>query len=251
MSVKRSFAIVLLIFSLSTTNDLTQTSVVVVLYFLILVWLLASYIGVQRSLQWWCQRQAALLSEEAEDIRDGLLQDSFAMRRSLELAIAGEVDSSQKADQTWLKQIETIQQSLEELSNRLSPPYLEDSLPLAVRWLLEQWQTKYSNLTAKVTLPPHWQNGRIEQSRIVLTTLNELLRLTLSHQVLPLSVQASFRQQRQFQELMLQLSRPTTIALSVELESLRQTFQVLTSGSCYCQKNGSTVTWYFRWRSRC
>lgn len=250
MSFERSVATVLLIFSLSTTNDPTQTSVVVVVCILILFWLLASYKGVQRSLQWWCQRQASLLSSEAEEIRDGLLQDSFAIRRSLELAIAGEVDSTQKADQRWLEQIETIQQSLEELSDRLSPPYLEDSLPLAVRWLLEQWQKKYPNLTAEVELPVNWRNGRVDQSRIVLTTLDELLRLILSNQVMQLSLQASFRQRRQSHELILQLSRSPLMASSTELESLKQTFRFLTSGSCYCQKSGLTVIWYFRWRSR-
>jgi hypothetical protein len=210
---------------------------------------------VRRSLQWWQYRQSVQLCFEAEQIRNGLLQESFAIRRGLELALADEMIASHQLDPKWLKQIGKIQQSLEKLSDHLSPPYLEDNLPLAVRWLIEQWQIKYPNLNVETNLPVDWNHESIEQNRIILTTVDELLRLMLSQLVRPVSLSVDFKQQQQAHELVLQFSLAAGATLAsnmsqTELEYLRQSFQFLTSGTCYFQKKDATLIWHLRWAAQ-
>lgn len=236
-------------------TDFINTSVAIAVCILLLFWLLASYRGVRRSLQWWQHRQSAQLCFEAEQIRNGLLQESFAIRRGLELALADEMVTSKQVDPNWLKQIGKIQQSLEKLSDHLSPPYLEDNLSLAIRWLIEQWQITYPNLDVETNLPADWRHESIEQNRIILTTVNELLRLVLSQSVLPVSLSVNFKQQQHAHELVVQFSVAagstlTSDSSQTELEYLRQSFQFLTSGTCYLQRKDAAQIWYFRWRAQ-
>ncbi len=249
------------------------TRVILTVCLLILLWLSVSYVGMQRSLRWWQARQSDRQWHAAEGIRDGALQDSFAMRRSLELALTPRVHRPEPApEQTahWLAQIETIQQDLEALSHHLSPPYWEDNFPLAVRSLLERWHRTHPGLTVATTLPHPWCQESGEAGRIVLMALDELLRLTLPADPTPIALQVSLQQQEQVQELIIHMSAPNLAQIfsqwnTTELNHLRQAFHCLTLGRCYRQSRvaqtpastgatagsgaDATVSWHFRWRS--
>ncbi len=242
--------------------------VILIVCLLIVLWLSVSCVRMQRSLRWWQGRQVARQRHQAEVIRDGVLQDSFALRRSLELALMNSSDrppqvESKELTSDWLAKTETIQSSLETLTNHLAPPYLNDHLPLAVRFLLEQWQQHHPNGSIEMTLPdPWWQPSR-ENSQIVLATLEELLRITELPDTTPVILHASFQQQQQqqdqIQELIIHmsLSNPSMPDLSKvmsnwdrqELSYLKRAFHCLTSGRFYSRRTGEDVIWYFRWRS--
>ena len=79
----------------------------------------------------WQQNQAEWLDQEAETIRNGLLQDLFAVRRKLELLDGQATDC--------LVDFEHLYHSLKHLADRLSSPYIHDSFPLAIQHTVSIW----------------------------------------------------------------------------------------------------------------
>lgn len=203
-------------------------------------------------MQWWSQRQSLYLQRQAEEIRDGLLQDLFTMRRNLELGVANGVEISAQNCQTWLAQIEKVHHALEQLGNSLSPPYIEESLPLAIQYLLERGKILDAQTHFCLEVPSQWSDRTPEYSRIVLMALYELLRIAMPKSLVeqPLSIRLAARQERG--ELTVQIVYPDKTKLATffhlkELKYLSQAFQLLTSGSCACQSQGTTLTWRFCW----
>lgn len=234
-------------------NRSLTTHVALAIFLFVLLWFLASYIGMRRSLCWWYQRQALQMSSEAESIREDLLQKLFAMRRSLELALMDK-QAHPKEVQHWLTQLETIQRSLEAVAHRLAPPYLDDSLPLAVQLVLKEWQAAHPTLQLEMDLPTDWVEEPLVQRRMVLATLTAWLQITASHLRPDARLCVRLSEQAHSREMLIQLTTlnrsdlPSGAAIP-ELIKLQQAFQVLANGSCYCQKRGATATWFYRWRS--
>lgn len=215
----------------------------------------ASYLRSQRALQWWQARQSRHLSVEAEKIRDGLLQESFTIRRSLELSLLNERSTSTPLNQDLLKKMEEFYHSLEQLSDRLSPAYIEDSLPLAIQGVVESWQKCNSNLKIEMELPANWTQEPCDRSLVIFRVLDELLRITLSELLTELSIHIRLKQQGNIGELIVHISYPDAPTLisywgREDLEYLSQSFQFLTSGQCLRRKQELTVDWYFRWFRR-
>ncbi|MCY7277364.1 MAG: hypothetical protein LH702_27445 [Phormidesmis sp. CAN_BIN44] len=225
----------------------------VLAYLFVLLWLLAAYFRMRQVLRWWYQRQSAQLCCEAERIREGLLQESFSMRRSLELALSNDRVCTQEL-QNWLVQIEAIQHSLEAVTHRLSPPYLDDSLPLAVQHVLKQLQATHPEIHLEVELPTDWNEEPIEQRRVILSFLNELLQLIAFQPQSETVLQVRLSQQAQSRRLIIQLNTSNVSDLLSsarrELMYLQEFFQVMTAGKCYCQKQSSKVTWCCQWQSQ-
>ncbi|MBF2072279.1 MAG: hypothetical protein IGS50_00730 [Synechococcales cyanobacterium C42_A2020_086] len=92
--------------------------------------------GTQQAMQWWESRRVLRLNTEVEVLRDQVLQELFTMRRCLELVSLETGEAADQQRHVWLAQVETLHQSLERLGFQLSPPYVEDSLPLAIQALL-------------------------------------------------------------------------------------------------------------------
>ena len=212
----------------------------------------SSHFKLQRAWQWWYKRQSSQLSFEAERIRDGLLQETFAMRRSLEL-FQIKRETSAEYHQVLLKKIEKFHHFLEQLSDRLNPPYLEDSLPLAIQHSLESWQRCDSKLNFQLELPASWSHELPERNRAILMTIDELLRITLAKIEQETSIHIKLSQQRHRGELMVQIYYPdvSTLNSTFDLEDweyLKQSFQILASGRCDRSRKERTITWYFRWR---
>jgi hypothetical protein len=231
---------------------------------LLLLGVSVSYLRMQRSLRWWQARQSEYQSAQADLIRDGVLQDSFALRRSLEFALTHPGDDLVPNPltglaQKWLGQVEAIQSTLETVSNHLAPPYCTDNLPLAVRFLLEQWQQQHPNVTVTVTSIGGWCQQPGDSNRIVLMALHELLQLTQPEGVDPVALQANLQQHNQVQELIIHLSTPDlskvkTLWDQQALTSLQQSFGCLTSGRLIADHQPltdstahPTASWRFRW----
>ncbi|UBF25624.1 hypothetical protein K9N68_29330 [Kovacikia minuta CCNUW1] len=193
------------------------------------------------------------LCQEAEKIRDGLLQDSFVLRRNLEILLTTTADKSLEQQPEWLVTIERLHRSLAGLSDRLSPPYIEDSLPLALKSMLESWQSQFQTSTIITHLPSQWRIESYESSQVILTSLHELLRIAQSSPEQPTSITVSLGLQGNLGEIKVQFSdlAPAILTASnraTELRYLSRAFQFLTAGECFYRYTDRTLTGYFRWR---
>jgi hypothetical protein len=216
--------------------------------------LLTSYVRVLRALRWWYQRRSVQLYDQAERIRNDLLQQSFSLRRDLELSIANSTCGSEQIYHEYLTRLEKLTRSLEQLGDQFYPPYTEDSLPLAVQFALEQWLAHKPGLTIDMDLPTHWQHHSSEQTQVILLVLHELLNLTLTELQGEADLQVCLKQQSNIATLTLQITCPNPSqrlpqSSFAELEYLSQSFQFLTQGKCHYWRKGSTTAWVFRWRS--
>ncbi|MBE9066070.1 hypothetical protein IQ260_05330 [Leptolyngbya cf. ectocarpi LEGE 11479] len=129
----------------------------------------------RRAWQWWHQRQTAQLHKQAESIRDDLLQQTFAFRRYLESTLATHADTDQ-AEQ-WLERFQSFYQSLEQLSDRLSPPFIDDSLPLALQFMVQTWQHSHPGLTVKLDVPSDWPGQSVNNNPIILSVITGVIEL--------------------------------------------------------------------------
>lgn len=205
----------------------------------------------QRALQWWHRNRSAWLYAEAEQIRNGLLQESFVVRRALELSLTGD-ENWQDSQRNFLKKMEGFHHALEQVSNALSPPYIEDNLPLAIRQFIESQYSYPTQFEVETDLPSTWMHEPYELSRTILMALDELLSVTQTKEVMGVLRQIRLKSQAEMRELRIQFDYPDRTTLKKyhhrkELNYLKQSFQVLTSGQCFSQQKALTVTWYFRW----
>lgn len=218
-----------------------------------------SYSGMQKAMQWWELRRSTRLTQEAEHIREGLLQELFAMRRQLELTSAADSVEQHSieqhsveqhsVEQQWLSQVDRLQQTLEQLGYRLSPPYLED-LPLAIQHLITQWHAEHPAFDVQTHLPLHEFNPATEMSQIVISVLDELLQIAVPAKMSDGAIEVSFRQDCQ-NELKIIVTYPTDAAFTQiqqpELQYLKQVFQNLTTGQCDYQQQNKTLVWRLCW----
>jgi hypothetical protein len=219
---------------------------------MLLLWSVVSYMEMQHALQWWFKRQSAQLLTESEQIHNGLLQEVFAIRRSLELSLVDETGVSPNQGQDWLNKAEKLHQSLEQLSDTLSPPFLAESLPLAMQCMLERLQNQ-SGLSLEATLPSRWSDASSERNRIILMVLEELLKLALPKAAIEDTQRICLSADETTGELTVELTYPdlqtlTSLTQTKELKYLCCCFQCLAPGRCVCQKENLTVVWRFRWR---
>ena len=220
---------------------------------LLLAWLLATYVRAQQALRWWQRRQSLQLCREAEGIRNGLLQESLSLRRQLELSLVQPLGEPEQTHQTLLTKIETFHTALNELSDHLAPPYLDDSLPLAIRFAMETWQAQHPQSQLKLELPVEWTHESPEQSRVLLMTIDELLRLALPDRSAAVSLAVCLTSQPRLNELKLHLSclqaaQPMTLAQATEFDQLSRAFCFLMPGKYSCQHKDQTLSCSLRWQ---
>ncbi|WP_414575677.1 hypothetical protein [Anabaena sp. CCY 9402-a] len=217
-----------------------------------LVKFLPSYQRIQQALQWWSSRQSIKLFLEAEKIRDDLLQEAFTIRRNLDVLTTDNLNLSSNKTQEYLRQIDNFHNSLVQLSNRLFPESLQDSFPLAIECLIEPWLEINPHLYFHLDLPVYWRHEQASNSLIVLSTLEELLTITLPHILTQITICISLKQQKNMGQLNVQISYPdiTTFVCHTslpELDYLCDTFQFLTSGRCFYRTSHHKVVWYLFW----
>jgi hypothetical protein len=134
----------------------------------------------EEAIQWWYGRQMIQLESQARQIRDRLLQDSCAVRRSLELSLLQPNKPTDLFTRQCLEQFTSFYAALKELNDCLSPPYLEEGLPLAIEYLVKTWQQKLPDCEFRLELSDNWQPKSQDKDRIILTILEELFKLLLS-----------------------------------------------------------------------
>ena len=107
---------------------------------------------IQQALQWWFYREFLKLFLESEKIRDDLLQESFTIRRDLDLLIIDNLNLSVTRIPAYIRKIDNFHHSLVQLSDRLCPIYIQDSLPLSIECLLEQWINSHPYLDFQINI---------------------------------------------------------------------------------------------------
>ncbi|WP_315791819.1 hypothetical protein [Fischerella sp. JS2] len=206
----------------------------------------------QQALQWWSCRQSLKMFLEAEKIRDSILQESFTIRRSLELLPEGNLELSTNQTQELLKKFDNFHQSLVQLSDRLFPVYIQDNLPLAIQHLLEPWLASHSQIYFHLDMPKSWRHESVDRSLIVLRTLEELLKISLPEVLTQISIYICLQQQTNLGKLVLKITYPDISTLVFyknlpEREYICKTFRFLTSGKCFCCINNLSLVCYLYW----
>ncbi|PMB39593.1 hypothetical protein CEN47_04780 [Fischerella thermalis CCMEE 5319] len=217
-----------------------------------LILLVKKFYKTQQALQWWSCRQSLKMFLEAEKIRDGILQESFTIRRSLELLPGGNLDLSTSQTQELLKRFDNFHQSLVQLSDRLFPAYIQDNFPLAIQHLLEPWFTSHSQICFDLDMPKSWRHESVDRSLIILRTLEELLKISLPEVLAQVSIYICLQQQANLGKLVLQITYPDISTLIFyknlpEREFICKTFRFLTSGKCFCCINNLSLVCYLYW----
>jgi hypothetical protein len=192
------------------------------------------------------------LFQEAKEIRDGLLQESFTMRRSLDLFSQSNLYLPINKTQEYLKQADNFYHALVKLSDRLFPAYLQDSLPLAIECLLEPWLTSKSYLSFHLDMPLSWRQESVDLSLIILRSLEELLLITLPEVSVNTSVFIDLKQKNNQHQLIVHINYPDVSTRNFysnlkELQYLCTSFRFLTSRKCYCHKYNRSISFHFYW----
>ncbi len=223
-----------------------------IIYCVTLIKFIASYQKTQEALHWWSYRQSMKLFLEAETIRDTLLQESFTIRRSLELLSGDDWELSAYRTQECLTKVENLHQSLAQLSERLFPTYFQGSLPSAIQGVLESWAISHPHISFNVSLPTTWQSETIEHSLIVAWSLEEVLKITVPDVLTPISIYINLEKRKNKSKLIIQITYPdvsilTSYSNHLEFEFLSESFRFLTSGKCLYFYKNLNITWHFYW----
>jgi len=210
--------------------------------------------SIQKALQWWFYREFLKLFLESEKIREDLLQESFTIRRNLDLLTIDNLSLSFTKIQAHSKKIDNFHHSLVELSDRLCPISIQDSLPLSIECLLEPWIDSHPHVNFQINMPVYWRIEEPKCSWIIIRVLEELLRITLPETEILLSIyiHITLKQIGSIGLLAVKISYPDMSTLIFyshlpELEHLYNSFKFLISGKCsYFNKNLMSI-WHFYW----
>lgn len=223
-----------------------------------LMWLAVFHWQTQQALRWWFEQQHDWLCREAEQVRNGPLQETFVMRRQLEMNPAEmNPDSPSKApaeQPAWIVQVTQLNGQLVRLSDELSPPYLETSLPLAI----QAWAQDECLPGLMLCLPPSWPTEPTVRVSLVLSMLTHLLRWSMQTSEPPTVAALELGQQMSWDVwpvgvLTVRLDYPTADAAAAVGRSphsvfLSRTFAVLAPGRCTQRQQQQRIVWQFRWR---
>ena len=224
---------------------LVETSVLIMMGWAATFYLLTrSWLSQRHAWQWWHAQQTTQLHHQAESIRDGLLQQTFAFRRYLE--------TSHTHSETWRDRLQSFYQSLEDLSNQLSPPFVADSLPLALQFIIHDWQKKHPKSPVQLDLPSDWPQNDTEQNQVVLSVVEELLSL-LTAEDMSQPLQVSLQSTDSLHTLSLSWQNETqiqTLSGSAEAKYLKEIFHSLTAGRLEMHPSETQVITQLHWRDR-
>jgi hypothetical protein len=194
-------------------------------------------------LRWWQQHQAEWLNQEADAIRNGLLQDLFAVRRKLEL-LNGEGESC-------VADIEQLYYALRNLGDRLSSPFVEDSLPLAIRHLLSDWEGK---LPISADLPDDWSQEPLAQIALLLSILTQMLQTLEAQACFPrcCRIRLAAVADRKHCSLRVEYDStpPPPLLAAIHSEdwlSRLQIFEIITLGQTSLTPGETSLEWQFSW----
>lgn len=223
---------------------------------LLLSWIVVSHWEMQQALRWWFRKEVIDRTVLSNQIQNELIQDLFALRLCLRSSLSEQSEVFCRP-KDWLADVEKIQQGLYEMSASLSFPYLDESLPLAIRSLLKQWQITHPQHNVKFDLPQHnWQQDAIERNQMILTTLGTLLTIVIPSSLSSASLNVNLFERSNKAELIVKITYPdrltfTSATHAKELRYLRYCFRCLTPGLCFYHHHALEAIWRFQWKHSC
>lgn len=203
-------------------------------------------------LRWWHQYQAQALNQEADLIRNGLLQDMFVLRRRLELSYQ-QPEARNCGFEGHLEDLKHIYSLLENLCNRLESPYLEDSLALALQHAVQPWS---HHVPLQLDIPPHCETEPVEHTRLLVLLLENLWQQLETANCLPHDCGVALQCEMETKRLTLALHYQEPLApaflmqVAQSLLPFLETFQLLTDGDYEQNLLPQSLSWVFRWKPR-
>jgi hypothetical protein len=203
--------------------------------------------------QWWqgCWFRDAAYQEEI--IRDGVLQDIFSLKRGLELSSLTGLSPPSSEMAVWIDQLELLYRNLDQLADRLHPPYLEDSLDLALQHMIGRWIDKYPGITLSIQHPRRLEPSMPGFNRILLFAVEQLLLLFLRVQdMITVRVLLTEKDTLSILRLTLELTQQNLAHLDSalqEVEYLQLVFPVLVDGYFIHSSSPTLLSCEFSWNS--
>lgn len=247
-----------------------------------LYWLTRKWLRQKLAWQWWHQQQSIQLHHRAESIRDGLMQQTFAFRRYLEIAetsaadhrsnseaarLLGAQTDTRKAEHVaeqgrWLERFQTFYRSLETLSNELSPPFVTDSLPLALKFVLKDWAASQGDsqrasdsqlAVPQLSVPADWHQVSPHKNQVILSIVSKLLASLASPNTRPQDLQLTLSCKSALHTLAFSLGSSETqathnLADKPEIQHLKEIFHSLAAGRLEVSQEGALLTGRLYWR---
>lgn len=145
-----------------------------------------SLLDLRTAMQWWQNYLLEAPAKQAEQIRNGPLQEIHALQRQLELSSLESPPSTSAHLERWQQKLQTLYRKLEDIGNQLAAPQLTD-LALAIQQRLTLWQAQYPHLPiqfdCQTTIPENSLNP------LVLLAVDACLQIIASHSHNPLTLQ--------------------------------------------------------------
>ncbi|NEQ50364.1 MAG: hypothetical protein F6K11_09565 [Leptolyngbya sp. SIO3F4] len=196
-------------------------------------------------LRWWHKHQAQKLHQVADRIRNGLLQELFAIRRQLEVSCETEDNAAAFGCDLHLANLEHIYHQLEHLSHDLNSPFL-DSLPLALQHISQPWHQKLSLTTE---LPSTWSPEPVEHVQLFITFVDSFLSQLATNTSLN-QCGLELIQHTTSKELICYATGDNlSTRLTESLLPLLETFRLLTQGEYNQTVQPQLIRWELRWRT--
>jgi hypothetical protein len=203
-------------------------------------------------LRWWHQYQAKMLNQETDLIRNGLLQEMFALRRRLE--VAGEAQPDEAANpgcDVYLTELKRLYALLENLCDRLESPFVQDSLPWALQHAVQPWQAP---LALKVMLPSTWEPEPVEQTRLLILLVQRWLQQLAEAPSLPEHCELKLEHTAPVKQLVLKVDYPQSVPSTFVVPLLGgltpfiKTFQLFTQGEYHQEVHAHSLALILCWK---
>ena len=146
--------------------------------------------------------------------------------------------------------IEHIEPSMYQFIFRLDPPYVQDSLPMALRHTVESWN---STLQLVASVPKSWVPEPIVQKRLLINFLETLCACLSNAAVMPQKSEIILKQQKNLNELNFSATYcdalPSGLVerIKVKLIPILQSIQLLAQGHDVIDSGPCHLRWILQW----
>ena len=191
--------------------------------------------------------------QEADMIRNNVLQDIFVIRRCVEVSGQTRFDAEGVDFDGHLAQLEKVYTQLENFCNRIEAPHIEDSLPLALFHAVKPWQKR---ICMSLELPHDWGAEPVERTWLMTLIARSLTQEISKDIFLPEQCVMTLQYQEEIPSLIFCARYKDLVPSSLASETdrvllpLLETFQVLAQGQYNQYSESRSHTWVLRWTNQ-
>lgn len=179
---------------------------------------------------WWQARQLERLHQVTELIREQTLQDLFALRRSLGVAIAAPTGATQL--EPTLIIADRCHQDLADFSDRLFSSYAIENLEAALREVVDRWKASYPGSTFSYTSTGGLEENEPINYQFLLIWLDELCHsIVKSAQPVELKLTSQQENRKMYLDCSIQ-AQSTALVFPDDIQYFKPIFTILQKGRC-------------------